>query len=188
MRATDVAGNVTVTSSDGQLVAPSLSFSTSSTDITFDNLNQGNLFTDTETTVLTTSTNAYSGYEVRLRATALLEAAIGDAIGFFDGGTYAAPDEWLSGDRGFGYTSSDTLVNGVNKFNPATCAGGGSGPCYAPYDTSTPGDLVADNNSTVTGTPITNEQFTITHRVTTDADYPAGNYTTVLIFSASAKY
>jgi hypothetical protein len=188
VRATDVAGNVTVTSSDGQLVAPSLSFSTSSPDISFDSLNLGNSFTDTETTLLTTSTNAYNGYEIRLRATALLEAAVGETIGFFDGGTYASPDSWLSGDRGFGYTSSDPLVNGVNKFNPATCAGGGTGPCYAPYSTLTPGDLVADNNSTVTGTPITNEQFTITHRVTTDANYAAGNYTTVLIFSASAKY
>ena len=106
----------------------------------------------------------------------------------FNGATYATPDEWLPGDTGFGYTSSDTLVQGVNKFNPVTCAGGGNGPCFVPYAQSAPGDIVADHESQVSGTPITNEAFTITHRVTSTSGQTAGNYQTILIFSATAIY
>jgi hypothetical protein len=51
-----------------------------------------------------------------------------------------------------------------------------------------PGDIVADNTGVITGSPIVNEQFTITHRVAVDANHAPGNYQTILIFSASAIY
>jgi hypothetical protein len=188
IRATDVAGNLVVISSDGQMVAPTLSFTTSTSGVTFNNLNAGNSYTDTQTTTLTTSTNARNGYIVRLSATGLLETALGETIAMFNGGTYAVPDAWLAGDVGYGYTSSDTSVQGINKFNPVTCAGGGSGPCFAPLSQSLPGDIVADNTNVITGTPIDNEQFTITHRVTVDPNQAPGRYETILIFSASAIY
>ncbi len=188
IRATDIAGNQAVYSSDGQQVAPTITFSATAGGVNFDTINDSNGFTDTETTTLTTSTNARQGYEIRSYATGLLTNSFSDTISMFNGGTYALPDAWLSGDTGYGYTSSDTLVQGVNKFNPATCAGGGSGPCYVPFSLVAPGDIVADNTSTVSGSPIVNEQFTITHRVTTEDSQEPGNYTTVLTFSASAKY
>lgn len=190
IRATDPAGNQKVFNSDGQQVAPSLTFSTStSSGVVFDNLNAGNSFTDTESTILTTSTNARNGYAVRSYITGSLENVLLDTIGEFDGGTYAAPDTWQGGDEGYGYTSSDTLVDGVNRFNAATCPGGGSGgPCFAPFSLSAPGDIVADNLGPVVGTPISNEQFTITHRVTTNASQSYGTYQTSVIFQATAVY
>jgi len=188
VRVTDVAGNQEVYSTDGQQVAPSITFGTGAGDVTFNNLNNANAYTDTETTVLTTSTNARSGYVIRSYATGLLTSAAGDTINMFDGGTYAAPDEWLGGDRGYGFTSTDLLVQGVNLFNPVTCLGGGSGPCYVPFSQTPSGDIVADNPGIVSGTPISNEQFTITHRVTTDATQSAGAYQATLVFSATATY
>ncbi len=191
VRITDTAGNQTIVSSDGQQVAPSLSFSTSTggSGITFENLNSSNSFTDTETTIVSTSTNAHNGYEVRSYTSGSLENALLDTIGGFDGGTYAATDTWESGDTGFGYTSSDVLVDGVNRFNASTCPGGGSGgPCFAPFSLTAPGDIVADNDGIISGSPVVNEQFTITHRVTTDEFQPIGTYQTTLIFQAIAKY
>lgn len=188
VRSTDVAGNVVIISSDGQLVAPQITFSVTSGGVTFNNLNAGNSFTDTETSTLTTSTNAHNGYEIRAYAEGTLQTDGGDSIPMFSGGTYAAPGAWLGGDTGYGYTSNDSSIGGVNIFSPATCLGGGSPPCYAPFATTGPGDIVADNQNTLSGTPITNESFIITHRVTTGSTQVSGLYQTVLVFSATAKY
>jgi hypothetical protein len=106
----------------------------------------------------------------------------------FSGGSYAAPDGWQTGDTGYGYTSSDTLVQGVNKFSPATCAGGNASPCYAPFSLIAPGDIVADHTSTISGASVVNEQFTITHRVTVPSTQAAGNYTSVIIYNVTARY
>lgn len=188
LRVSDEAGNQTIVTSDGQQVAPSFSFGAGLSTIEFDNLNAANGFSDTETSLLTTSTNARNGYTVRSYLEGLLENENADTIASFDGGTYASPDEWQLSDRGYGYTSSDTLVGGSNKFNPVLCAGGGGGPCYAPFSTSAPGDIVADNPGVVSGSPIINEQFTITHRVTTDEDQAPGTYRSNIVFSATANY
>jgi len=189
IRATDVAGNQRVFNSDGQQVAPTLTFSTGSLGVTFNGLNAGNSFTDTETTTLTTSTNARNGYVVRSYLTGPLESVLLDTIGGFDGGSYASTDTWQGGDTGYGYTSSDALVQGLNIFSPPTCPGGGSGgPCFAPFSFSAPGDIIADNPGVISGTPITAEQFVITHRVTTDSSQAQGQYQTVLIFNATAVY
>ena len=110
---------------------------------------------------------------------------------FFDGGSYASPDSWQAADRGFGYTSDDTSVQGVNKFQAATCPGGSTlvAPgCYAPFTTTAPGDVVADHDSGVTGTPISNETFTMTYRFTVNADHPAGTYAVVAVLSNTATY
>jgi hypothetical protein len=191
VRITDVAGNQTVVTSDGQQVAPTISFSTSTegSGVLFNQLNDINNYTDTKSTVLTTSTNARNGYAVRAFATSELETVALDSIDMFDGGTYAFPDVWNPGDRGFGYTSNDALVNGSNKFNDAVCPGGGSGgPCFAPFSLFAPGDIVADNPGIVSGTPIEDEQFTITHRVVADETQATGIYQTTLIFQATANY
>jgi hypothetical protein len=191
VRAVDNAGNAqTAVSSNGQLVAPSLSFSVSPAALTFANLNGTNAYTDTEPTTLTTSTNAYGGYAVRLAATDYLRSG-SSTIPDFTGGSYASPDSWQSGDTGFGYTSNDTNVQGVDKFQAATCPGGTAvtAPgCYAPYSQIKPGDIVADHTALTTGSPITSEQFTITHRVTAPPNQAAKTYTVILIYGIVALY
>ncbi len=187
IRATDIAGNQATFSSDGQFVAPTLTFGISGTTLDLGNINPGNSYTVTGTSTVTTSTNAYNGYVVRGYATGLLtQAAL--TIGMFDGGTYASPGAWLGGDTGYGYTSSDTSIQGSNIFNGGPCAGGGTPPCYAPWSLTAPGDIIADHTNTVSGTPVVSEQFTITHRVTTDASQTDGEYTTTIIYNITAKY
>jgi hypothetical protein len=188
VRATDNAGNQTVISSNGQIVAPSLEFSVSNGDILFSSPSSANGYTVTETAQLDVSTNAYNGYEVRAYATGLLADQLLNTVPLFDGGTYLAPAEWLPVNRGFGYTSNDNFVVGLNRFTNNPCPGGGSPPCFAPYSVSAPGDIVADNDGPITDTPIQNELFNITHRVTIDPDQPSGLYNTTLIFSAKARY
>jgi hypothetical protein len=193
VRAVDLAGNSTTVSSDGQFVLPTLSFTASPTSITFDNLNAGNTipYTDnSKTTTLTTSTNAFGGYAVRAQATGLLETdnALSNII-WFNGGSYAAPDSWQPADLGFGYTSSDTNITegGLgNIFQSSTCPGGSSlaAPgCYAPFSTTAPGDVVADEPNDVTS-----DGKTISYRVTVDAGQAAGTYDTVIIYTVTAKY
>lgn len=191
VRATDNAGNAVVRSSDGQKVAPSLSFAVSPTSITFDNLNAGNAYTSTKNTTLTTSTNAYGGYVVRAFATDSLRSSGNFTIGNFSGGSYALPDTWQSGDTGFGYTSSDTLVQGSNKFQADPCPGGtalASPGCYAPFSGSAPGDIIADHTSNVTGSPIVDEAFTVTLRSTVGAAQQAAQYQTVLVYTITPLY
>ncbi len=188
VRATDDAGNEYVASSDGQRVAPTLSFSTTPGSVEFGDLNIGNSYSATRTTTLTTSTNAYNGYVVRAFATGELTSQYADTVGFFDGGTYASPDGWNPGDYGYGYTSNDTTIQGVNKFSPVTCSGGGVPPCYAPFSTAAPGDIVADHTDTVVGTPITDENFIITHSVAVPATQPFGTYTSEVVYVINAVY
>lgn len=188
VRTNDYAGNSAVISSNGQVIAPSLTFSISSNTLNFSNLNPGNSYSDTKTTTLTTSTNAYNGYIIRLFKTGVLTSVTNPStISDFAGGTYAAPANWGS-NNGFGYTSNDTTIQGVNKFNPVTCAGGGSAPCYAPISSTAPGDIVADHTTNVTGSPITNEQFQITYKVQTPALQPAGTYSTSLVYTIIPQY
>lgn len=191
VRATDNAGNTATQSSDGQLVAPSLSFSVSPSTITFANLNAANSYTDTKTTTITTSTNAYGGYVVRAFALDFLRSSQNFTIADFNGGSYASPDTWQSGDTGFGYTSSDTTIQGVNKFQSSTCPGGttlASPGCYAPFTQTKPGDIIADHTSNVAGTPIANESFTITLRTTTPAAQQAAQYQAILVYAITPIY
>jgi len=123
---------------------------------------------------------------IRAFAESPLRSGSGSEIGFFDGATYLAPDAWLPSDRGYGYTSSDTSIQGVNVFNPATCAGGGAPPCFVPLSTAEPGDIIADNTSLVSGSAIQDENFIITHRVKTDATQQAGIYTAEVTYLVTA--
>lgn len=188
IRATDLAGNQTTTSSDGLLVAPTLSFSISPSSITFDNLNSGNAYTSSRSATLTTGTNAYAGYVIRAHVTQLPTSSGASTVPLFNGGTYASPDEWRAGDIGYGYTSNDSTIQGVNLFGGTPCAGGGNPPCYAPFATLAPGDIVADHTTNVTGTPVADENFIVTQRVTTNSSQPAGTYTTTVIYTVIARY
>lgn len=188
VRTTDNAGSQSIISSDGQFVAPSLSFLSTPSTVQFDNLNSTNSYTSTKSTTLTTSTNAYNGYTIRAYATGLLTNANSDTIQLFDGGTYLAPDEWRSGDTGYGYTSNDSSIQGSNIFGSIPCLGGGNPPCYSPFSLTAPGDIVADHTATVSGTSVIDENFIVTHRVTTNSTQEAGDYQTTIIFTITAIY
>lgn len=191
VRAYDNAGNVVTRSSDGQMVAPDLSFTVSPTSTTFNNINASNLYTSTGSTTLKTSTNAYGGYVVRAFATDFLRSPSNFTIGNFSGGSYASPDTWQSGDTGFGYTSSDSDIQGVNKFQGSPCLGGsGLIPpgCYAPFSQTKPGDIIADHTDNITGSSIVDEEFTISLRATTASTQQAAQYQTVLVYSITPLY
>ncbi len=182
VRAVDNAGNVqSAVSSNGQLVSPSISFAITPASATFNNLNAGNSYTDTEVATLTTSTNAYNGYVIRAFTTDLLKSVGGThQIANFSAGSYASPATWAGSETGFGYTSSDTSIQGSNKFS--------SGTLYAPFSQVGPGDIVADHTSTVTGSSISNEAFNITYKVKVPSDQAATNYTSTVVYTATAQY
>jgi hypothetical protein len=188
IRITDNAGNSTVVSSNGQLVAPTLSFAASMNTVDFGALNAGNSYTASQNTTLSISTNAKNGYAIYSKASDFLKSQSLEIVPMFNGGTYASPAAWGTS-TGFGYTSSDTSVGGSNRFNSATCLGGGSAPCFAPYSTSGIGEVIADNGTIPDGGPSLNDNFTITNKVSIDsATQKAGNYQTTVMYSAYASY
>lgn len=180
VRVTDNAGNVSSpVSSNGQVVAPSLSFTVSPANITFSNLGPLNSYADTQTTTLTTSTNAYNGYVVRAFITDYLRNGA-TTIADFSPGTYSSPATWSGSETGFGYTSSDTTIGGSDKFS--------SGTLYAPFNHTGPGDIVADHTTTISGSPISNEAFTLTYKVKVPATQAAKTYSGTVIYTATAQY
>ncbi|MBI4948014.1 hypothetical protein HY844_00425 [Candidatus Berkelbacteria bacterium] len=187
VRATDNATNVSnVVSSNGQTVLPEISMSISSNTLTFDLLTSSNNRSDTKTTTLTTSTNAYGGYVIRAYASGLLTSGA-YTIPMFSAGSYAAPATWPAGacsgtTCGYGYTSSDTTIQGSNIFAGATK--------YAPFSTTSPGDIVADHTDAVNGTTgkVVSEEYTITHKIAVDALQRARSYQTVIYYIVSATF
>jgi hypothetical protein len=182
VRTTDNAGNVSsVISSNGQLVSPSISFTVSPLPVTFVNINAANSYSDTKTTTLTTSTNAYNGYVIRAFVSDYLRSTDGaSTIPDFTAGSYATPATWAGAETGLGYTSSDTTIGGANKF--------ATGTLYAPFNHTGPGDIVADHTNTVSGTPVANEVFTLTYKVKTPATQEAKRYSNTVILTATAQY
>lgn len=161
--------------------APTLTFSISSSTVTFNNLNGGNSYTDaTQTTVLTTSTNAYNGYVINARETAAL-THIGDLSTTITDytGTNATPTTWTG--NGFGYTTSDNDLSG------GTTTRFGSGTKYAGFTTSSPGDPVADHAGPVT-TAISNETFTVSYKIAATSTQKAGTYQTTILYNNVPEY
>ncbi|QQR77515.1 MAG: hypothetical protein IPJ67_05325 [Candidatus Moraniibacteriota bacterium] len=184
VRTTDNAGNVaTAADSNGQQVLPLLSFSLSGNTVAFNNLNTANSYTDTKTITTTTSTNASNGYTVKVYNTDALRAAGAPTVTIPDfSGTWSSPASWGGGIYGFGYTSSDTSVQGSNRFS--------GGTAFAAFTQTPPGDVVADHTDTVNGTTgaISNQQFTITYKVAASTDQDALYYQTSSIFIVTANY
>jgi hypothetical protein len=61
-------------------------------------------------------------------------------------------------------------------------------PCFAPFSSTAPGDIVADHTATVSGSPISSEQFTITYKVATPATQAGGKYTTTIVYTIVPQY
>lgn len=187
VRAVDNAGNTSsVISSNGQWVLPQISFSLSSNTVTFSNLNAGNNLQDTQNLTLTTSTNAYGGYVISAYSSGLLSSGTA-TIPMFAAGSYASPASWGTGlcsgtSCGWGYTSSDTTIQGSNKFN--------SGTLYAPFSLSAPGDIVADHTATIDGSTgsVSNENFTLTYKVAVNSLQPSATYTSTVYYIATGTF
>lgn len=182
VRTTDNAGNLsTVISSNGQIVAPTLTFTLSSNVVQFNKLNASNSYTDTQALTMTTSTNAKNGYKVFASQTSPLTFG-SKTIPAFNGGTYASPNTWTTSNRGFGYTTSDALVNGSNKFqNSPNCPGGAAlvAPgCFAPFSSGTY-DLVADDTG-----PVTSKAYTMSLKIQGDISTTAGTYSGIVSITA----
>jgi len=159
---------------------PSLTFGISSATLTFNNLNSGNSFTDSsKTTVLTTSTNAYNGYTIYGRNTGLLTFGSNTIPAFAS--PNSAPTVWSG--TGFGYTTDDNNLAGgtADRFT-------NGGPKHAGFTTSAPGDPVADHTAVIEDPTVTNEQFTITYRVTGDSATKAGAYTNTIVYVVVPVY
>lgn len=159
---------------------PSLTFSLDSSALTFANLNSGNSYTDSaKTTILTTSTNAYNGYTVYGKEDQALTSPNGTITDF--SGTNSSPTTWSG--TGFGYNTNDTNLSGgsASRF---------SGSKYAGFTISstTNGDPVADDLGPVQNPAISNEQFTISYRVTGNNLTKAGTYTNTIIYTIVAGY
>jgi hypothetical protein len=161
---------------------PSFTFGVDSSTVTFSNLNSGNSYTDSsKTTVLTTSTNASSGYIIYGYETQPLTHTIDGTKTISDyAGTNSSPTSWVS--TGFGYTTNDSSLTGgtADRFT-------NGGPNYAGFGLSGPGDPVADHAGPVT-TPVSNETFSVSYRVTASAVITAGQYRTTVIYVAVPTY
>lgn len=162
-------------------VTPSLTFGISSGSIDFDALTSLNSWTDdSKSTVLTTSTNAYHGYTVFAHETDPLTDSYANTID-----DYASPNSnptaWTG--LGFGYTTDDdTLAGGTaDRFVSG-------GTKYAGFTTDTPGDPVADHSDPVSDTPITDETYTVTYRVTANGNTIAGQYKNTVLYIVVPEY
>lgn len=160
---------------------PTLTFALSSSTLTFQTPTAGNNYTDSsESTTVTTSTNAYNGYSVYAHETQSLTAPGGKTIADYTSPN-SAPTTWSG--TGFGYTTNDTNLTGsggVNRFASATK--------YAGFTQAQFGDIVADDTGPVQSSPISNEQFTISYRVTVTGATQAGTYTNTIIYAIAAAY
>jgi hypothetical protein len=138
------------------------------TTVNFSSLNISNSYSDTKTVSMTTSTNANGGYQILAKQVSALTSG-SNTISGFNGGTYAAPDTWLAGDRGFGYTDDDVLVNGSNRYQQSTTCLGGSGVaapgCFAPFNTGAY-EIIADDPG-----PVTSKSYTLTLNIAVIAQF-----------------
>lgn len=168
----DNAGNSAYVDANGQYVAPTLALGASSSVLQFADLGSANSYTDSQDLTFTVTTNSYNGYELRQYAAGLLSS--GAATISMYAGTWADPTAWTG--AGFGYTSTDTLVSGVNRFNGATE--------YAGVKNGAPGDVIADSSTTA----VSGDPHTVTYKLAVTSSQTAGYYTGALVLSAVANF
>lgn len=151
------------------LVKVALSFTLDSTSISLA-LNPSNNHTTTTTNLLTVTSNGAFGYNITAFATDVMRhtADSSRTIAFWPG-TNAAPTAWTdicengASNCGFGYNTNDA---DLTQFDSTKFAG---------FSTSSPGDIVAKASASTT-----NDQTTITYRVSVDSAQPAGTYQTII--------
>lgn len=153
----------------------SLTFSLDKTDITFNDLNPGNSYTDSaQSTLMTTSTNAYNGYTVYGKENQELKTLDNHTISNYLG-TNTIPTSWTG--TGFGYTTDDSNLGGTGGANRFA-----NGTKYSGFTTDTE-KVVADDPGPVQDPAIVEEKFTVSYRVTVDSTTPAGTYSNVILYT-----
>ncbi len=176
--------------SDGVKVIETLTFSLSSFSANFSALDAGNNYTALAYTTTTVSTNAYNGYVITAWETGLMTH---QTDSFFTipnwAGTNAVPTSWAgtcsgNDECGFGYKTSDASLSGgtLNRFT--------SGNDYAGFVLVGEGDPVADHTDNIDGSTgeLTNQQFVITYKISTNSLQAAGDYSTTIVYVATANY
>jgi hypothetical protein len=159
----------------------SLTFTINNPTITFANLNSGNSYTDSsKSDTLTTTTNAFNGYTIYGRVNQALTTPEGHSIANY-GSPNDSPTSWSG--TGFGYTTNDNNLSGLGGISRFS-----NGTLYAGFGTTGPGDPVADDPGPVTNSEISNEQFTVSYRVTADNATPAGTYSNEIIYTIVPSY
>ena len=159
----------------------SLTFTINHPSIAFDDLNVSNAYTDSsQSDTFTTSTNAYNGYIIYGRVTQPLTTPNGNTIANY-ASPNSTPTSWSG--TGFGYTTNDTNLTGSGSTNRFS-----NGTLYAGFGTNGPGDPVANDAGPVMNSPITNEQYTVSYRVTANNTTPAGTYTNTIIYTIVPSY
>jgi hypothetical protein len=154
-----------------------LSFSLDATSKNFGTISPGASASD-QTSTLTTSSNAASGYQVTMWQTQLLTSGANTIANWT--GTNTSPTTLSgTGTSAFGYSTNDSNLGGgtANRFTSAS-------NLFSGFTTSGPGDIVADN----TTTPVSNDQFTVTYRLRTSGTQANGTYSTTLIYINTATY
>ncbi len=176
VRAVDQAGNVSaVVSSDGQLVAPTVSLSLSTGSISFDALGTSNAHSASTTATIDAASNAKNGFVVygKLQEQPTNGIAV---IPQYDA-TWNTPAPWSG--TGFGYTTSDPLVLGSDRFGVGA---GLMGTKYARIETVGAGSVFLDES--IAGSSSRDVLF----RVSVPSEQSAGNYTGSIVFSCIASY
>ena len=145
------------------------------------NFNPDNGNTQAKTVTVTVSTNAYSGYVVRMYALDFLRSIDNPPVIIpdFSAGTYASPAE-RSG-TGWGSNTDDGHLNGGAFWTGAGCT---RNPKYAPISQTGAGDVVGHHTATITGAtgPVVSAALVITLRATTNTTQKNSDYATDLIF------
>ncbi len=133
-----------------------------------------------QTTTLTTTTNANTGYVIYAWATQPLTYSSFTISDW--SGTNASPTTFSAGSFGFGYTTDDSSLTGgtANRFT-------NGGAKYAGFAHT--GPTSAANNPVADATaPVTSDAHIVSYRLYPSTVQTAQTYSTVIIYVAAAKF
>jgi hypothetical protein len=159
------------------------------TSIDFGTLDASNNFTVTAGTQtnITVTTSAVSGYIVTAWESQLMTCSNAGACGSetitnFTHGSYTDPEPWAttciadSNHCGFGFTSSDTSVESLNRYNGATEY------TFFPTDSANPVRVMDYGGS------VSSQSYLITYRISAPFIQRPGPYGTTIIYVVTAQY
>jgi alpha-tubulin suppressor-like RCC1 family protein len=175
VRAYDAAGNLSgVATSAGQMVTPTVTFTLSSNSISMSAYNDGSALSVTQSVTLSTSTNALHGYKINVYEKSALTSGSGSISDYSS--SISSPTTWTG--LGFGYSVSGGSA--ISNF-----AGGTK---FAHFGSAVSPDTPVIHSATVTGTPIANEQETLTLKVAAPVNSTPGTYTTSLVWTCVPNF
>jgi hypothetical protein len=170
------------------------------TSINFGTLDDTNDFTaqtqidnGTTITVTTSATNGYivTAWETQLMTCSVANCGVETTIKNFTYGEviecdYADPCVWTTLCKddsyycGFGFTSNDDSVEGLNRYGVS--GGSGTKYTYFPISSSSP-VLVMDSDD-----PVSGQSYSITYQISASLTQRPGPYTTTIVYIVTAQY